>query len=140
LRYLRFGREMARTQRFTTSQIKTALEATRGLASLAARRLGCTHGTVLNYMKRYQEVHDVAERMREAMTDVAELKYWRAIQRGEAWAVTMQLKTQGRERGYGEAPDFQVILHQAVEQLAAEYGVPIEEVMAEAEAIRRSRG
>jgi hypothetical protein len=91
-------------------------------------------------MKRYPEVQAVAERQRDSMTDVAELKYWRAIQKGVAWAVTMQLKTQGRERGYGEAPDFNFILHQAVEKLAAEYGLPIEDVMMEAEAIRRSRG
>jgi hypothetical protein len=131
---------MARPFRYTKHQVMDALEACRGLASMAARRLGCTHETVLNYMKRYPEVNAVAEHMREAMTDVAELKYWRAIQQGEAWAVSMQLKTQGRERGYGEAPDFNFILHQAVEQLAAEYGVPVEEVLAEAEAIRRRQG
>jgi hypothetical protein len=140
LRLLRLGPGMARPQRFSKQQITEALNACRGLASLAARRLGCTHGTVTNYMKRYPEVQAVAERQRDAMTDVAELRYWMAIEKGEPWAVTMQLKTQGRDRGYGEAPDFQVILHQAVEQLAAEYGVPVEEVWAEAEAIRRSRG
>jgi hypothetical protein len=131
---------MARTFRYTKQQVMDALEATRGLASLAARRLGCTHGTVLNYMQRYPEVQAVAERQRAIMTDVAELKYWQAIQRGDIWAVTMQLKTQGRDRGYAEAPDFEVILHQVVAALAVEYKLPLEEVMQEAEEIRRRRG
>jgi hypothetical protein len=52
----------------------------------------------------------------------------------------MQLKTQGRERGVVEAPDFIYVLNLAVNELAAAHGLPLEEVMAEAEEIRRSRG
>jgi hypothetical protein len=130
---------MARPFRYTKQQVMDALAACRGLASMAARQLGCTHETVLNYMKRYPEVQAVAQHQRDAMTDIAELKCWMALQRGEVWAVTMQLKMRGRERGYVDAPDFNFILHQAVQELAAAHSLPIEEVMAEAEAIRRSR-
>jgi hypothetical protein len=131
---------MAGKQQFTERQVKEALESCRGLTSLAARRLGCTHQTVLNYMARYPEVQAVAECYRELVTDIAELKYWRAIQQGEVWAVAMQLKTQGRERGYVEAPDFDFVLHQAVKRLAEEHGLPLEDVMREADEIRRDRG
>jgi hypothetical protein len=131
---------MARQQRFTKQQIMATLEACRGLASVAARQLGCTHQTVLNYMRRYPDVKTVAQRQRDIMTDIAKLKYWRALQRGEVWAITMQLKTQGRDRGYVQAVDFHFILNQAVKRLAEQHGLTLEEVMVEAEAIRRSRG
>jgi hypothetical protein len=131
---------MAGKQQFTKQQVKEALEACRGLTSVAARRLGCAHQTVLNYMARYPDVQAVAERMRALMTDLAEVRYWAAIRRGEPWAIAMQLKTQGRDRGYTEAPDLVYMLHQVVQTLAAEYQLPLEEVMREAEEIRRRRG
>jgi hypothetical protein len=130
---------MAGKQQFTERQVKEALESCRGLTSLAARRLGCTHQTVLNYMARYPDVQAVAERQRNLMTDIAELKYWAAIRRGEPWAIAMQLKTEGRERGYGDTVDFTMLLHQVVRELVQEHGLTFEEVMQEAEEIRRRR-
>jgi hypothetical protein len=130
---------MAGQPKFTKQQVIEALQASRGLASVAARRLGCTHQTVVNYMRRYPDVAEVAQRQRDQMTDVAELKFWQALQNGEVWAITLQLKTQGRDRGYIEQHDFNFILNRAVRELADEAGLTFEEVMAEADEIRRTR-
>jgi hypothetical protein len=111
---------MARPFRYQKHEVMDALAACRGLASLAARRLGCTHETVLNYMKRYPEVKVVAQRYRHMMTDIAELKYWAVLQEGTVWAIAMQLKTQGRDRSYGDAVDFNFVLNQVLKQLAEE--------------------
>jgi hypothetical protein len=124
---------------FSKAQVKAALESSRGLASIAARKLSCSHQTVLNYMKRYPDVAAVAQRAREAMTDVAEMKFWNALAKGEQWAVTLQLKTQGRERGYVEQHDFHVVLSRMVRQLADEAGLTYEEVQAEADELLRTR-
>jgi hypothetical protein len=61
------------------------------------------------------------------------------LQNGEVWAITLQLKTQGRDRGYIEQHDFNFILNRAVKELADEAGLTFEEVMAEADEIRRTR-
>ena len=36
------------------------------------------------------------------MVDTAELKLWQCIQNGEAWGITLCLKTIGKDRGYVE--------------------------------------
>jgi hypothetical protein len=42
---------MAGKPRYTQQEVIAALEATRGLASAAALRLGCKYDTVLNYQR-----------------------------------------------------------------------------------------
>lgn len=86
----------------TAKQVADALTATRGMVSVAARRLGCTRKTVYNYINRYATVQEALEDARESTTDVAELKLFEAINAGEPWAVQFYLKTQGKTRGYAE--------------------------------------
>jgi hypothetical protein len=131
---------LGRPPRFTQQHMIEALKASKGLVSIAARRLGCSHDTVSKYMRRYPKVRAVATEYRETMTDIAELKFWEAIQRGDPWALTLQLKTQGRARGYVEQVDFNVMLTKVVQDLAQVEGLSLAEVMAEAEAILAFRG
>lgn len=130
---------MAGKQRFTQQEMIDALTAARGLVSIASKRLGCSYDTVANYVRRYPKVRAVARNFRDQMSDVAELKFWEAIQRGDPWAIAMQLKTQARERGYIEQVDFNILLMQAVNELAREGGLTVEEVMVEAHEILASR-
>lgn len=88
--------------RYTAQEVIEALQETRGLRALAARRLGCHVGTVDNYVRRYKSVAAVIEQEREAMLDLAEAKLLSAINSGEAWAVCFFLKTQGKKRQYTE--------------------------------------
>lgn len=130
---------MPHLPRYTQQQVIEALTTAKGLVSIAATRLNCSQQTVMNYMRRYPKVRAVAQNFRDRMTDVAELKFWEAIQRGDPWAIGFQLKTQGRSRGYAEQVDFRLLLIKAVEELTHQGDVTVEEVMAEADEILASR-
>jgi len=92
---------MARPQRYTAAQVIAALTHTKGMVHLAAKHLGCDPDTVQRYCHRYPSVQAAKEVQRGEMMDEAELHLWRAIQRGEPWAIIFCLRTLGRNRGYG---------------------------------------
>jgi hypothetical protein len=91
-----------RGQRYTIEQVTKALVQSKGLVYLAAKRLRCEPETIRNYCKRYPAVQATREALRGEMVDLAEQKLWESIQRGEAWGITLCLKTLGRDRGYVE--------------------------------------
>lgn len=93
---------MAGKPRYTTEQVIAALRETKGMSTIAAKKLGCDPDTVRAYVKRHSTVADAQREEREGMTDVAELSLYRAVQNGDAWAVCFYLKTQGKGRGYVE--------------------------------------
>jgi hypothetical protein len=94
---------MARPQQFTAAQVTEALNECNGLIFLAAARLGCTTMTVRNYAHRYASVRDAIEEKKGRRLDVAEAKLDAAVLAGEPWAIQFLLRTQGRDRGYGES-------------------------------------
>lgn len=89
-------------KRLTKESVETALRETKGMISLAAKRLGCSRETVYDYIKKYPSVATAIHDEREATLDMAELALFKAIQNGEAWAIAMTLKTIGKQRGYVE--------------------------------------
>jgi len=99
---LRNLRPMPDKPHYTAAQMIAALQATKGMAYLAAKRLGCSHDTVLRYCQRYPTVQAAKDAERGEMIDTAELKLWTSIQNGEAWGITLALKTLGKDRGYVE--------------------------------------
>lgn len=88
--------------KLTAKMVADAIRESRGMISIAARRLNCTRGTVYNWINKSPLVQEARLDAREAMTDTAELKMFEAITKGEPWAVAMYLKTQGKDRGYVE--------------------------------------
>jgi hypothetical protein len=93
---------MAGRQRYTAADIIAALRETKGMVFLAAKHLGCDADTIKNYAKRYPSVATALLAERGEMIDTAELKLWASIQNGEAWGITLALKTIGKDRGYVE--------------------------------------
>lgn len=93
---------MADKRRYTPAQVIDALTQTKGMRFLAAKRLGCSHDTITRYIERYASVRAAADAQRGEMVDTAELKLWQSIQNGEAWGITLCLKTLGKDRGYVE--------------------------------------
>ena len=93
---------MAKPFRYTAAQVITALEETKGMVYLAAKRLGCDPETIQNYCKRHPSVQAAKEAQRGEMIDTAELKLWQSIQKGEAWGIAFCLKTLGKDRGFVE--------------------------------------
>lgn len=93
---------MGSRRRYSISEMSEALRASKGLVSVAAERLGCSHQTLYNGLKRSDKLRSVLKQQREVRIDVAEAKLDEALERGEAWAVALTLKTLGRRRGYVE--------------------------------------
>lgn len=123
-----------RPDKFTTDQVIKALQETKGLVSLAAKRLGCHPDTIRYMAKRHVTVASALKEEREAMTDVAELALFSAIQEKESWAVCFYLKTQGKNRGYVERMetvnydvDLSTLTDEQVARLAT--GDPLDKVL-----------
>jgi hypothetical protein len=93
---------MTSIERYSAEQVITAIQAARGMVTIAARSLGCKPQTVRNYLARYPTVADAFREERERTLDVGELALYKAVQEGQGWAVTFLLKTIGRDRGYVE--------------------------------------
>ena len=93
---------MADKPHYTAEQMIAALNETKGMVFLAAKRLGCSYQTVVNYCDRHPTVQAARDAHRGEMLDTAELKLWDSIQNGEAWGISMALKTIGKDRGYVE--------------------------------------
>src|SRR5262245_28606161 len=110
---------MARRRRYTQAEVAEAVRASRGLVTLAARRLDCNRGTILDYAHRYSAVAEALADAREQQLDVAEAKLFQAIDGGELAAITFYLRTVGRHRGYSERHEVAVDGKVAVEAEAA---------------------
>jgi hypothetical protein len=86
----------------TNAKIIAALRDTRGMVTVAARKLGISRQQIYRRIESSEDVREALEESRDFTTDTAELALYKAIQDGEAWAVCFYLKTQGKERGYVE--------------------------------------
>ena len=89
-------------KRITVDGVISAIRASKGMVSIAARKAGIDRTTMYDYIKKYPAVATALQDEREATTDTAELALYSAIQEKEAWAVCFYLKTQGKGRGYVE--------------------------------------
>ena len=109
-------------KRYTNKQIIAAVKAARGLVFLAAKNLHCDPATIHHRAKTYPLIRDTIEAERGYILDYAETKLIGAIERGEPWAITLILKTQGRTRGYSEKHDItaEVTITQNLERLTDE--------------------
>lgn len=122
--------------RYTPAQVADALHATKGLVSLAAKRLGCGPDTVRGYIKRHPTVAQALYDEREALVDVGELSLYKAVQAGEPWAVALLLRTLGKGRGYVERAEISLV--DEAKKLAAELGLSAADLIAEAERIAQA--
>lgn len=86
----------------TEAQIIKALTDARGMVTVAARKLGVSRRTIYNRLEKSEEIREALEEARDFTSDVAELKLFQAIEKGEAWAVCFYLKCQAKDRGYVE--------------------------------------
>lgn len=93
---------MADKPHYTAQQMVEALESSRGLVSVAAKRMRCSPTTIRAYAKKHKSVAEAMRDQRAEVTDMAEAALFKAISNGEAWAVCFYLKTQGKDRGYVE--------------------------------------
>ena len=91
-------------QRYTAGEVVEALEQSHGLITHAAALLGCSRGTVLNYVQRYPTVAETLEWKRREIVDLAMAALIDAVEAGAPWAILFTLRTFGADRGYGADP------------------------------------
>ena len=87
---------------FTQVQVIDALKQTNGLQYLAARMLGCHEKTIERMAKRHPAIAEIIKQRRGERVDIAEGMLWKAVEKGEPWAIVFFLKTQAKGRGYSE--------------------------------------
>ena len=86
----------------TVEEYAVALRESRGLLTVAARRLGVTRQAVHQRVGKHPTLQAARADARETILDEAEEVLFEQLRRGEAWAVCFFLKTQGKDRGYVE--------------------------------------
>lgn len=88
------------TEKFTLEQIKKSLEKANGFISVAAKNLNCDKTTVYDYIKKYPELNDTLQEIRNNTLDYAESKLLQHIDNNNFNALKFFLETQGKQRGY----------------------------------------
>lgn len=91
---------MGAPRKYTVAQIEKELHETHGAITLAAENLGAAYNTVRRYVNRSPTLQKLIEHYKERKVDRAELKLEQAIEDGQPWAISLVLKTLGKDRGY----------------------------------------
>lgn len=92
----------------STKRIERALRATGGRIYRAARQLKCSAPTIYTRIKDVPRLAELIEEERGLFLDDTEDRLKEAIDDGAAWAITLALKTLGRERGYTEKTEHEI--------------------------------
>ncbi len=85
-----------------------ALDASMGAVYLAAERLGCSHTTILAWVKRSPDVAAVRDKWRGKLIDRAEIALYEKVQMKDNWAIGFALAKLGRDRGYIERQQHEI--------------------------------
>lgn len=86
----------------SVAALREAIPKYAGNLAAVARSFGVTRGSVWGYVEAHDELKAVVKDARETRLDNAESSLDRAVLAGEGWAVTLILKTLGKDRGYVE--------------------------------------
>lgn len=97
--------------RFSKKTVKEALRKSGGFISYAARRLGCHHNTVTNYLKRYPDLAEELNVIRESHVDLAESSLIAQVNEKNTQATIFFLECQGKRRGYVRNPALNLHAH-----------------------------
>lgn len=82
--------------------VAAALAELHGNVAATAKRFNVARASVFQLIGKRPALQKVLADAREGMIDHAESALYRAVGKGEAWAVCFYLKTQGKSRGYIE--------------------------------------
>lgn len=93
---------MGTKPRLSKKRIATALTKYRGGVYLVASKLGVSHTTIYNYLKKYPDLNAIKESFSGELVDKAEYNLHEAVESGDPWAVKYALSTKGKDRGYTE--------------------------------------
>jgi predicted transcriptional regulator len=88
--------------RVTDEQFAILLEKAGGFKTRVAKQLGITLSAVCHRIKRSEYLREQCKSIEETVLDMAEAALLKAVNEGEAWAITFVLKCKGKKRGWVE--------------------------------------
>ena len=92
----------------TEKQIAKELVKCYGIVSQVARNLGVNRWTIADHIKRSETLQGVCKQCRESFIDEGESALVTAVKNNEGWAISLLLKTLGKDRGYIEKKEIDV--------------------------------
>lgn len=95
--------------RFTKAQYIEALHISRGLVYVAAQRLGCSPQAIYKAAAKHPEIREAMAEQRGRLVDTAEVALAAAVTKGDMRAIIFTLKTLGKDRGYVERSEHEVV-------------------------------
>lgn len=90
----------------TAEKAITAVNGSKGIMSVIARRLGVSRRHVYRLRDKYVTVAEAIEDEREEGKDFAESRMFQQIDAGNTTMIIFYLKTQAKDRGYVERQEF----------------------------------
>ena len=99
-------------------KVIATLRATNGNIAESARRMRVTRVALAVRVSRSPQLKAIVADSRDIMVDYAETSLFRAVKKGQAWAVCFALKCQGKTRGYIEQPQPHTAENLPVNQIA----------------------
>jgi hypothetical protein len=93
---------MTKRSQPTDAQIITALQASAGIMTAAARALGMERSSLWRRVSKSAKLTAGLQEARESVLDLAESSLLKGLQRGDPWATCFYLKCLGKHRGYVE--------------------------------------
>ncbi len=93
---------MARKNKYTIEQVIDAIRESKGILTVAARKLDCSRSTLQRYVSNYPTVTQAVNDERESLLDFAEGSLFDQVRKGNITAIIFTLKTIGKSRGYVE--------------------------------------
>ena len=93
---------MARKNKYTVEQVIDAIRESKGILTVAARKLACSRSTLQRYVSNYPTVAQAVNDERESLLDLAEGSLFEQVRKGNITAIIFTLKTIGKHRGYVE--------------------------------------
>lgn len=100
--------ELGADRAISEDQLAEALTKSRGMVAAAAQMVGRTPRAVYKRIKKSQRLSDLVADQREMQLDLTELQLFKAIEKGQAWAICFYLKCVGKQRGYIEQARLEV--------------------------------
>lgn len=99
----------AARKKIPVDALETAIDEEFGIVQKAAKRVGMTRTALHRRIKRSARLQAAVAAGRERLVDEAEDGLASAVQKREAWAITLALKTLGKTRGYVERQELDAL-------------------------------
>ena len=92
--------------KYTVSDFKEAIKDCNGNKSLVRRRLKCSSQTLYVYLEKYPELKRLIEiegdYYKSSLLDLARVKLYKDVLAGKPYAITLVIRTLGKDEGFAE--------------------------------------